>query len=110
MPQRPDSRSADLREDRRSKVAALLAAGVIRLVRSRIPDDATCLEFSGGSSLSVSRAPTPGPEPEPFTGDPGCQMNPRRTSPVCWRWALCVSNAARPASSRSLQSLGHGPR
>ena len=64
MPQRPNSRADDLREDRRSKVAALLAAGVIRLVRSRLPDDATCLEFSGGSSLSVSRAPTPGPEPD----------------------------------------------
>ena len=64
MPQRPTSRADDLRQDRRSKVAALLAAGVIRVVRSRIPDDATCLEFSGGSSLSVSRAPTLGPEPD----------------------------------------------
>jgi hypothetical protein len=51
MPRHSSSCADDLREDRRSKVAALLAAGVIRLVRSRIPDDATCLEFSGGSSL-----------------------------------------------------------
>ena len=64
MPRTPLSIADDLREDRRSKVAALLAAGVIRLVRSRIPDDATCLEFSGESSLSVSRVPTSGPEPD----------------------------------------------
>jgi hypothetical protein len=57
MPRHLSSCAVDLREDRRSKVAALLAAGVIRLVRSRIPEDATCLEFSGGSSLSVCDLP-----------------------------------------------------
>ena len=68
MPQRPSSRADDLRQDRRSKVAVLLAAGVIRLVRSRIPDDATCLEFSGGSSLSEGQTGRAGAGPDPGAG------------------------------------------
>lgn len=63
MPRHSSSRADDLREDRRSKVAAVLAAGVIRLVRSRIPDDATCLEFSGESSLSEGQTGRAGAGP-----------------------------------------------
>lgn len=68
MPQRPASRADDLRQDRRSKVASMLAAGVIRVVRSRIPDDATCPEFSGGSSLSEVQTGRAGAGPNPQAG------------------------------------------
>jgi hypothetical protein len=59
MPHLLSPRFDDQREDRRANVAAQLGAGTICLDRLRIPDDATCLEFSGESSLSERKTDRP---------------------------------------------------